>query len=212
MQASDVVQTSPTTYSVSADFGSLNGSWDRAKDEATAKATEFCKAKGQPVALLDEKRSGILGWTPQKSTITFACRQNPSTTADAANAECNEKHKRGELKSLKETVECSNPKVYAAYKEAGDPNIDLLNVLLAAKLVGAENVDRGRTTEAEYQLQVAELNSRITEEKRRRALTDAQVRASLQASQAQSEAAQTQSTAALMQGLAALQSANRPVR
>jgi len=59
---------------------------------------------------------------------------------------------------------------------------------------------------------VAELNARITEERRRRTLTDAQVRASLQASQAQSAAAQAQSAAALLQGLAALQSANLPVR
>jgi hypothetical protein len=212
MQASDVVQTSPKTYSVSADFGSINGSWDRAKVEATAKATQFCKAKGQLVTLLDEQRSGILGVTPQKSTITFTCAQGPGTIAEAAIEECNEKRKRGELKSLKATVECSNPKVYAAWKEAGEPNLDLLNVLLAAKLVGAENVDRGRITEAEYQLQVAELNARITEERRRRTLTDAQASASLQASQAASEASQAQSAAALLQGLAALQSANRPVR
>jgi len=85
-------------------------------------------------------------------------------------------------------------------------------VLLAARLVGAENVDRGRITEAEYHLQLAELNARITEEKRRRTLTDVQARASLQASQAASEASQAQSAAALLQGLAALQSANRPVR
>jgi hypothetical protein len=128
-----------------------------------------------------------------------ASRQNPSPTAEAAVAECNEKRKRGELKSLKATVECSNPKVYAAWKEAGDPNLDLLNVLLAARLVGAENVDRGRITEAEYQLQLAQLNARITEEKRRRILADAQT-------------SQALSTAALLQGLAALQSANRPVR
>ena len=202
--AADIVQTGPTTYSASAQYGSLNGSWGRARDEATAKATQFCKAKGQVVTLLDEQRSGVLGFTPQNSTITFACAENPSTTAEAAVAECKDKHKRGELKSLKATVECSNPKVYAAWKEAGEPNLDLLNVLLAARLVGAENVDRGRITEAEYQLQLAELNARITDERRRRTLADTQARASLQASQAQS-------TAALLQGLAALQSANRPV-
>jgi len=44
-----------------------------------------------------------------------------------------EKGKRGELKSLKATVECSNPKVYAAWKEAGETNLDLLNVLLAVR-------------------------------------------------------------------------------
>jgi hypothetical protein len=127
---SEVVQTSPTTYSVSADFGSINGSWDRARVEATAKATQFCDAKGQSVAALKEQRSGIFGWTPQKSTISFECTQGPGTIAEAAIAECNEKRKRGELKTFKAAVECSNPKIYAAWKEARDPNLDLLNVLL----------------------------------------------------------------------------------
>jgi hypothetical protein len=130
---------------------------------------------------------------------------SPSSTAEAAIAECNERRRRGELKSFKAFVECSNPKIYAAWKEANDQNLDLLNVLLAARLVGAENVDRGKITEAEYQLQLAELNTRITEAKRRRSLSDAQANASLQATQAQS-------TAALLQGLAALQAANRPLR
>ena len=47
-----------------------------------------------------------------------------------------------------------NHKVYAAWKAAGDPNLDLLNVLLAAKLVGAERIDKGQVTLAEYQLQL----------------------------------------------------------
>ena len=70
----EVVQTSPTEYSVSAEYGSVNGSWDRARAEATAKARHFCEAKGQQVVLLDKYQSGILGVTPQKSTIMFACR------------------------------------------------------------------------------------------------------------------------------------------
>lgn len=72
----DVVQASATTYSVSAQYGSLNGSWDRSRGEAIAKATQFCEAKGQQVALLNEQRSGTPGWTPQNSTITFACAEN----------------------------------------------------------------------------------------------------------------------------------------
>ena len=67
-------------------------------------------------------------------------------------------------------MECSNPKIFAAYREAGDPNLDLLNVYLAARLVGAENVDKKRVTEAEYKLQLAELESRLTKERQRRAL------------------------------------------
>ena len=72
--SSEFIQNSPTTYSVSAEYGPSMGGWDRAKDYATAKATQFCQRAGQQVALRDEQRSGgsFLG-APQKSTVTFAC-------------------------------------------------------------------------------------------------------------------------------------------
>src|SRR2546427_800622 len=101
----EVVQTSPTTYSVSAQFGSLNGSWDRAKSEATAKATQFCEARGQRLALLDEQRSGVSGWTPQKSTITFACTQDTAAMIDQANAQCKADVSIAELAPLKDKIE-----------------------------------------------------------------------------------------------------------
>jgi len=122
------------------------------------------------------------------------------------------RHKRSEIKSFKAEVECSNPKVYAAWKTAGDPNLDLLNVLLAAKLVGAEKVDKGQVTVAEYQLQLAELNARITEERRRRNFANADLRLREAEVSAQTQAAQTQSAAALLQGLAALQSVSHSSR
>jgi hypothetical protein len=80
----EVIQNSPTTYSVSAEYGSTMGGWDRAK-EATAKATKFCERGGQQVALRDEQRSGnsALG-APLKSTITFACVSDPTGTGAAA--------------------------------------------------------------------------------------------------------------------------------
>ena len=96
-----------------------------------------------------------------------------------------------------------------AWKAAGDSNLDLLNVLLAAKLVGAERVDKGQVTAAEYQLQLAELNARITEERRRRSLANADLQLRAAEVSAETQAAQAQSAAALVQGLAALQSANR---
>jgi hypothetical protein len=110
-------------------------------------------------------------------------------------------------------VECSNPKIFAAYREAGDPNLDLLNVYLAARLVGAENVDKKRVTEAEYKLQLAELESRLTKERQRRALAvaDLEIKRAQAAAETQTaQAAQAQSNATLLLGLVALQSANRP--
>ena len=80
-----VIQNSPTTYSVSAEYGSSWGGWDRAKYENTAKATQFCERAGKQVALRDEQRSSIsFPGAPQKSTITFECVPDPSSTGEAA--------------------------------------------------------------------------------------------------------------------------------
>ena len=83
--SADVIQNSPTTYSVSAEYGSSYGGWDHAKLAATAKATQFCERAGKQVALRDEQRSSIsFPGAPQKSTITFECVPNPSSTGEAA--------------------------------------------------------------------------------------------------------------------------------
>jgi hypothetical protein len=52
--------------------------------------------------------------------------------SEAAMNECKEKRLRKELKTYKESVECSNPRVYAAQQEAGVPWLDLTSVYLAA--------------------------------------------------------------------------------
>ncbi len=78
----EFIQNSPTTYTVSAEYGPSMGGWDRAKDYATAKATQFCERAGQQVALRDEQRSGSsFPGAPQKSTITFACVDPGTGTA-----------------------------------------------------------------------------------------------------------------------------------
>ena len=79
------IQNSPTTYSVSAQYGASMGGWDQAKIEATAKATQFCERSGQQIALRDEQRSGSsFPGAPQKSTITFACVDSSTGEASVA--------------------------------------------------------------------------------------------------------------------------------
>jgi hypothetical protein len=185
------------------------------KADALAEANNYCTQQGRGQELIVTRQTEtqppyVLGNYP-RAEIEFRCGA-PSATADAAVLACDEKRKRGELKTYKASVECSNPKVYAAWKESGDQNLDLLNILLAARLVGAENVDKGKITAAEYQLQLAELNSRLNEERRRRSFANAEMRMKEAQVTAQTQAAQNQSAAALLQGLAALQSANRPTR
>jgi hypothetical protein len=82
----EFIQNSPTTYSVSAEYGSSMGGGDQAKVEATAKATQFCERAGQQLSVRDEQRSGSsFPGAPQKSTITFSC-VDPSTGEAAAAA------------------------------------------------------------------------------------------------------------------------------
>src|SRR5689334_14220931 len=80
-----VFQNSPTRYSVSAEYGSSFGGWDLAKYETTAKARQFCERTGKQVTLLDEQRSSSsFPGAPQRSTITFECVPDPSSTGEAA--------------------------------------------------------------------------------------------------------------------------------
>ena len=82
--SADVTQNSPTTYSISAEWGSSYGGWENAKLEATAKATQFCQRAGKQVALRDEQHSqSSFPGAPQKVTITFECVPDPSTGGTA---------------------------------------------------------------------------------------------------------------------------------
>jgi hypothetical protein len=80
-----IIQNSPTTYSVSAEWGSSYGGWDAAKSEDIAKATQFCQRAGKQFALGDEQRSqSSFPGAPQKSTITFECVPDPNSIGQAA--------------------------------------------------------------------------------------------------------------------------------
>jgi hypothetical protein len=73
---SEVVKGPNSTYTVSAQYGSLNGSWGRASQEAMQRAQFFCDVKDEKFVFLGEQRDGVLGWSPQVSTITFRCGEN----------------------------------------------------------------------------------------------------------------------------------------
>jgi hypothetical protein len=61
------------------------GGWDLAKHENIAKATQFCERAGKQVALRDEQRSSSsFPGGAQRSTITFECVPDPSSTGEAA--------------------------------------------------------------------------------------------------------------------------------
>jgi putative hemolysin len=60
-------------YVVSAQYGALNGSWTRATQEAAEKAKEYCAASGKQFVFITEQRTGVVGWSPQESSIAFDC-------------------------------------------------------------------------------------------------------------------------------------------
>jgi hypothetical protein len=71
---SEVIKN-PTSngYVVSAQYGSLNGSWSRATQEAADKAKEYCAASGKQFLFITEQRTGVFGFSPQESSIAFDC-------------------------------------------------------------------------------------------------------------------------------------------
>ena len=111
----------------------------------------------------------------------------------------------GELKTFVESVQCSNPRVIAAYQRANYPNMDLIYLETAARLAGAEKIDKGEITEAQFQLELAELGTRVASEERRRAIDLQNARSQAAAA----SASQGMATGQMLQGLSAFQAINQ---
>jgi hypothetical protein len=184
------------------------------KPEAVQEAKQFCSDQKKTLVVTNvngPRPSSGPGDFPRVE-LQFICWD--PTTIDAINSECNEKRVRHEVKGYRGAVECSTPRIVAAWREGRFPYMDLIELYEAARLVGADNVDNGKLSEPEYKLQLAELRSRTTAEAQRRSLaaTSAQAaEAQAQAATIQAQAASLQANAAMLQGLSAFQSANRPL-
>ena len=84
------------TYSVSAQYGSVNGSWDRASREANEKAVNFCNKLAQGVVVLSEKQDGVYGFSPQRADVRFQC-----SSISASNTSSSKETLVAKLQSLK---------------------------------------------------------------------------------------------------------------
>lgn len=89
----------------------------------------------------------------------------------SAYARCDQRYAAGLIKSHLAAVNCATPDVIAAYQAAGYPFEDLVYVSIEARRRGAANVDRGDVTEAQYEHDAAELDTRIAAEEARRRTT-----------------------------------------
>ncbi len=93
---------------------------------------------------------------------------SPLENTRAAIAECRERRLRKELASYKESAECASPKIFAAWREANYPYMDLLTAWLNAREEASAQVDQKAITPKEFERQMGLLTNRLTAEEQRR--------------------------------------------
>lgn len=101
----EVVRNENNTYTVSAQYGAMNGSWDRAQSEAKQKASQFCAQSGLQYYFVNEVRAGVVGWSPQSSTINFSCGPKIQELVKVAQDECKSDYLSSELDPIRQKVE-----------------------------------------------------------------------------------------------------------
>jgi hypothetical protein len=101
----EVVKRSDSNFSVSSQYGSMNGSWSRASSEAVGKAEQYCSALGLKYIFVGEKRDGVLGWSPQVSEITFQCGQDTNALLKADHDQCIKEMQVNELNVIRDKIE-----------------------------------------------------------------------------------------------------------
>lgn len=94
----------------------------------------------------------------------------PVERSRAAIAECRDRRLKKEIATYKASAQCASPKIYAAWREANYPHMDLITAWLNAREAASEKVDQNAITPKEFERQMAEITNRLTaEEQRRRA-------------------------------------------
>jgi hypothetical protein len=92
----------------------------------------------------------------------------PLERSREAIAECREKRLRGEIATYRQSAECSSPTIFAAWKEAGYPHMDLITAWLNAREAASAQVDQKTLTPEAFERQMGELTMRLIAEERRR--------------------------------------------
>jgi len=186
---------------------------------AAKEASAHCASMGKefiPRNTSNTFQGGFQGFT---ATLIYSCvdkeempRQKIATMQEKekrAMAECKQKRLNGELKGYAESAQCSNPLILEAHREAGDPNMDLTQLLCAYRLALAERNDKGEMTEAEAQVAMAELGVRVSQEVRQRATQQQAELHQESVDLQQQNNARMQAYGTLLQGLGTWQSANK---
>jgi hypothetical protein len=114
----------------------------------------------------------------------------------ALRKQCQERRRSGELNSVTAVERCADPGVIAAYQEASYPYMDLIRFAEAARLAGAQKVDQGAISEADYERQRLKLRDRLAAEINRR-------NAAAPPTRSEAEMPDPSTTARLIDGLSA---------
>jgi len=167
-----VVQSGPGLYTLSKEATVGAAGVPKLKAEIMQDANQYCATNGGRDALLVGAREqrGDYMLSVYTAEIDFRCiaTQTMRDTTKAAVLECRERRIRQEFKTYRQSVDCSNPKILAAYESSGYPYMDLVRLLLDARMMAAENLDKGAITETVAETQSAELERRLTAEDQKR--------------------------------------------
>jgi len=92
----------------------------------------------------------------------------PVEQSRAAIAECRDRRLRKELTTYRQSAQCSSQKIFAAWRDAGYPHMDLIAEWLTAREEASDKVDQRLITPKEFDEQMDALTIRLTAEEHRR--------------------------------------------
>jgi hypothetical protein len=94
--------------------------------------------------------------------------QTPVEKSRAAIEECRDRRLRKEIATYKDSADCSDPQIFAAWKAANYPHMDLITAWLNAREAASEKVDQKTMTPEEFEREMDALTVRLTAEEARR--------------------------------------------
>lgn len=209
-----IVKLSPDTYMLArTDKGVLFGNPSQMKTNVIREANEFAASQGKvaaPISLKEEPMHiGHFASIEYQFRVVDG-RALLEEQIKLATTECRQKRLNRNLKSYVESVRCSNPVILEAHQEAGDPNMDLIQLLCAYRMAVAELEDKGKLTEAEGNVAIEELVLRVSQEGLLRAMQQQAESRQQQAMDLQQQNnARMQAYGTLLQGLGTWQPANK---
>ena len=92
----------------------------------------------------------------------------PLERSRAAIAQCRERRLKKEIATYQQSAQCASPLIYAAWRDAGYPHMDLITAWLNAREAASAKVDQKAITAKEFEQQMAAITNRLTAEEQRR--------------------------------------------